>query len=115
MARSASTRRYSAPAPPPLTASPADYQLLEEVGHGANAVVYRAIFTPADRVLAVKCLDLDRVNSNLVSLSSRNSPTSLARFLPRVHCRLLLGLDALHAGDACWIVDLIIALLFLSL
>jgi serine/threonine protein kinase len=73
-------RRYSAPAPPSVpafTASAGDYQLLEEVGHGANAVVYRAIFTPANRVIAVKCLDLDRVNSNLVSLSLNAQLTSL--------------------------------------
>ncbi|KAL6847625.1 hypothetical protein ACP4OV_022651 [Aristida adscensionis] len=69
MRRTGSTRRASLPAPaaavPAFTASAGDYRLLEEVGYGANAVVYRAIFVPANRVVAVKCLDLDRVNSNL--------------------------------------------------
>jgi hypothetical protein len=59
----------AAPAPPPdFTASPDDYRLMEEIGFGANAVVYRAVFLPADTTIAVKCLDLDRVNSNLVSI-----------------------------------------------
>lgn len=49
------------------TVSPADYRLMEEVGYGASATVYRAIFLPANEVVAVKCLDLDRCNSNLVS------------------------------------------------
>ncbi|KAL6649071.1 hypothetical protein ACP70R_013295 [Stipagrostis hirtigluma subsp. patula] len=68
MGRSGSTRRSSQPATaavPAFTASAGDYRLLEEVGYGANAVVYRAVFIPANRVVAVKCLDLDRVNSNL--------------------------------------------------
>ncbi|KAL6660271.1 hypothetical protein ACP70R_002393 [Stipagrostis hirtigluma subsp. patula] len=70
MGRSGSTRRSSQPATaavPAFTASAGDYRLLEEVGYGANAVVYRAVFIPAKRVVAVKCLDLDRVNSNLHS------------------------------------------------
>ncbi|KAF8379957.1 hypothetical protein HHK36_027423 [Tetracentron sinense] len=43
-----------------------DYKLLEEVGYGASATVYRAIYLPFNEVIAVKCLDLDRCNSNLV-------------------------------------------------
>lgn len=43
-----------------------DYKLKEEVGHGASATVYRAIYLPLDKIVAVKCLDLDRCNSNLV-------------------------------------------------
>ncbi|XP_043718152.1 germinal center kinase 1-like [Telopea speciosissima] len=42
-----------------------DYQLLEEVGHGASAIVYKAIYIPSNELVAVKCLDLDRCNSNL--------------------------------------------------
>lgn len=48
------------------TANPEDYKLLEEVGYGASATVYRAIYAPLNEVVAVKCLDLDRCNSNLV-------------------------------------------------
>ncbi|KAJ3690331.1 hypothetical protein LUZ61_019495 [Rhynchospora tenuis] len=46
-------------------ASSEEYNLLEEVGYGANAVVYRAIYIPSNEIVAVKCLDLDRCNSNL--------------------------------------------------
>ncbi|XP_047334061.1 serine/threonine-protein kinase BLUS1-like isoform X3 [Impatiens glandulifera] len=42
-----------------------DYKLLEEVGYGASATVYRAIYLPFNELVAVKCLDLDRCNSNL--------------------------------------------------
>ncbi|KAK4400250.1 Germinal center kinase [Sesamum angolense] len=47
------------------SANPDDYKLLEEVGYGASATVYRAIYLPVNEVVAVKCLDLDRCNSNL--------------------------------------------------
>eukprot|EP01018_Ginkgo_biloba_P019672 Gb_31491 [translate_table: standard] len=40
------------------------YKLLEEVGYGASATVYRAICLPMNEVVAVKCLDLDRCNGN---------------------------------------------------
>lgn len=45
-----------------------DYELKEEVGHGASAVVYRAIYLPTKEVVAVKCLDLERCSGNLVSV-----------------------------------------------
>ncbi|CAN0908917.1 Serine/threonine-protein kinase fray2 [Linum grandiflorum] len=47
------------------SANPDDYRLLEEIGHGASATVYRAMCLPSNEVVAVKCLDLDRCNSNL--------------------------------------------------
>lgn len=47
------------------SAIPSDYKLLEEVGYGASATVFRAIYLPFNEVVAVKCLDLDRCNSNL--------------------------------------------------
>ena len=48
------------------SANPSDYKLLEEVGFGASATVFRAIYIPLNELVAVKCLDLDRINSNLV-------------------------------------------------
>ncbi|KAI3977696.1 hypothetical protein MKX01_009581 [Papaver californicum] len=48
-----------------FSANPGDYKLLEEVGYGASATVFRAIYLPTNEVIAVKCLDLDRCNSNL--------------------------------------------------
>ena len=56
------------------SANPADYKLLEEVGYGASATVYRAIYLPLNDVVAIKCLDLDRCNSNLVSSLSLSPP-----------------------------------------
>lgn len=50
-----------------FSTSAADYRLLEEVGYGASATVYRAIYLPTNEIVAVKCLDLDRCNSNFVS------------------------------------------------
>ena len=49
------------------SANSSDYKLLEEVGYGASATVYRAIYLPFNEVVAVKCLDLDRCNNNFVS------------------------------------------------
>ncbi|XP_040377883.1 serine/threonine-protein kinase OSR1-like isoform X2 [Oryza brachyantha] len=78
MVRSGSVRRSSsAAAAPAFTASPGDYRLLEEVGYGAHAVVYRAVFLPSSRIIAVKCLDLDRVNSNLDDIRKEAQTMSL--------------------------------------
>ncbi|XP_039826654.1 serine/threonine-protein kinase BLUS1-like isoform X3 [Panicum virgatum] len=64
--RSGSTGGSGAAAgPPTFTVNPGDYRLMEEVGYGAHAVVYRAIFVPRDEVVAVKCLDLDQLNNNI--------------------------------------------------
>ncbi|KAH7659586.1 Non-specific serine/threonine protein kinase protein [Dioscorea alata] len=59
------------------SASPDDYRLLEEVGHGASATVYRAIYLPTNELLAVKCLDLDRCNSNLDDIRREAQTMSL--------------------------------------
>ncbi|XP_010421996.1 PREDICTED: serine/threonine-protein kinase BLUS1 [Camelina sativa] len=48
-----------------FSVNPKDYKLMEEVGYGASAVVRRAIYIPTNEVVAIKCLDLDRCNSNL--------------------------------------------------
>ncbi|OEL22243.1 Serine/threonine-protein kinase fray2 [Dichanthelium oligosanthes] len=55
----------AAAGPPSFTVNPGDYRLMEEVGYGAHAVVYRAIFLPRNEVVAVKCLDLDQLNNNI--------------------------------------------------
>ncbi|KAM0934408.1 putative protein kinase STE-STE20-Fray family [Dioscorea sansibarensis] len=59
------------------SASPDDYRLLEQVGHGASATVYRAIYLPTNEVIAVKCLDLDRCNSNLDDIRRESQTMSL--------------------------------------
>ncbi|KAE9612026.1 hypothetical protein Lal_00048889 [Lupinus albus] len=47
-----------------FSANSNDYKLLDEVGNGSSATVYRAIYLPNNRQVAVKCLDLDRCNNN---------------------------------------------------
>ncbi|KAL5750184.1 hypothetical protein ACOSP7_024787 [Xanthoceras sorbifolium] len=59
------------------SANHSDYKLLEEVGHGASATVYRAIYLPLNEVVAVKCLDLDRCNSNLDDIRREAQTMSL--------------------------------------
>ncbi|XWS50152.1 hypothetical protein CRYUN_Cryun12cG0064400 [Craigia yunnanensis] len=59
------------------SANPDDYKLLEEVGYGASAMVYRAIYFPFNDVVAVKCLDLDRCTSNLDNIRREAQTMSL--------------------------------------
>ncbi|GFP89311.1 serine/threonine-protein kinase fray2 [Phtheirospermum japonicum] len=59
------------------SANPDDYKLLEEVGYGASATVYRAIYLPYNEVVAVKSLDLDRCNSNLDDIRREAQTMSL--------------------------------------
>lgn len=49
----------------PLNAE--DYKLYEEVGEGVSASVYRALCVPLNETVAIKVLDLERCNSDLVS------------------------------------------------
>lgn len=42
------------------------YTLYEEVGQGVSASVYRALCIPFDEIVAVKILDFERNNSDLV-------------------------------------------------
>ena len=51
----------------PLVAS--EYKLFEEVGQGVSATVYRAHCLTYNEVVAIKSLDLEKCNSNLVSFA----------------------------------------------
>lgn len=44
-----------------------DYRLYEEIGEGVSATVYRALCIPFNERVAIKVLDLERCNSDLVS------------------------------------------------
>ncbi|KAL9682169.1 hypothetical protein QQ045_013962 [Rhodiola kirilowii] len=59
------------------SANASDYKLLEEIGYGASATVFRAIYLPLNDVVAVKCLDLDRCNSNLDDMRREAQTMSL--------------------------------------
>ncbi|XP_017979781.1 PREDICTED: serine/threonine-protein kinase fray2 [Theobroma cacao] len=67
MGRMQGTRSYSA--------NPSDFQLLEEIGHGATATVYKAIYLPSKDVVAVKCLDLDRCSGTNLDDVRREAQT----------------------------------------
>ncbi|KAH8959971.1 hypothetical protein BDL97_06G105700 [Sphagnum fallax] len=56
---------------------PGDYKLLEEVGQGVSATVYRAVFEPLNEVVAIKSLDLERCNSNLDDICREAKTMSL--------------------------------------
>ncbi|XP_018472241.1 serine/threonine-protein kinase BLUS1-like isoform X3 [Raphanus sativus] len=60
-----------------FSVNPKDYKLLEEVGYGASAVVHRAIYLPSQHVVAIKCLDLDRCNTNLDDIRREAQTMSL--------------------------------------
>ncbi|KAJ0243143.1 Protein kinase superfamily protein [Hirschfeldia incana] len=60
-----------------FSVNPKDYKLMEEVGYGASAVVHRAIYLPTKHVVAIKCLDLDRCNSNLDDIRREAQTMSL--------------------------------------
>lgn len=49
----------------PLISS--EYKLFEEVGQGVSATVYRAHCLTYNETVAIKSLDLEKCNSNLVS------------------------------------------------
>ncbi|KAI5081975.1 hypothetical protein GOP47_0001718 [Adiantum capillus-veneris] len=55
----------------------AAYDLLEEIGRGARAVVYRGTCKTLNETVAIKRLDLDTVNSNLVHASAEAQIMSL--------------------------------------
>lgn len=48
----------------PLNAE--DYKLYEEVGEGVSASVYRALCVPLNEIVAIKVLDLEKCNNDLV-------------------------------------------------
>jgi serine/threonine-protein kinase OSR1/STK39 len=48
----------------PLNAK--DYKLYEEVGEGVSATVYRALCVPLNEIIAIKVLDLEKCNNDLV-------------------------------------------------
>lgn len=43
-----------------------DYKLYEEIGEGVSATVYRALCVPLNEIVAIKVLDLERCNNDLV-------------------------------------------------
>lgn len=50
-----------------------DYELYEEIGQGVSAIVYRALCKPLDEIVAVKVVDFERTNSDLVRAPPHHS------------------------------------------
>ncbi|CAK9230616.1 unnamed protein product [Sphagnum troendelagicum] len=71
---------------------PADYKLLEEVGQGVSATVYRAVFEPLNEVVAIKSLDLERCNSNLDDICREAKTMSLISHpnVVKAHCSFVV-------------------------
>lgn len=44
----------------------ADYKLYEEIGEGVSATVHRALCVPLNEIVAIKVLDLEKCNNDLV-------------------------------------------------
>ncbi|XP_004495505.1 uncharacterized protein [Cicer arietinum] len=74
------------------SANPNDYKLLEEVGYGASATVFHAIYLPYNEEVAVKSLDLDRCNSNLDDIRKEAQIMSLIdhRNVVKSHCSFVV-------------------------
>ncbi|ESQ54927.1 hypothetical protein EUTSA_v10024570mg [Eutrema salsugineum] len=79
--------------------NPKDYKLMEEVGHGASAVVYRAIYLPTNEVVAIKCLDLDRCNSNLDDIRRESQTMSLID-----HPNVIKSFCSFSVDHSLWVV-----------
>ena len=47
-----------------------NYLLYEEVGQGVSASVHRALCVPFDEIVAIKILDFERDNADLVNIFS---------------------------------------------
>lgn len=43
-----------------------DYKLYEEIGEGVSATVCRALCIPLNEIVAIKVLDLEKCNNDLV-------------------------------------------------
>ncbi|KAJ0240908.1 Protein kinase superfamily protein [Hirschfeldia incana] len=82
-----------------FSANPKDYKLMEEVGHGASAVVHLAIYLPTKEVIAIKCLDLDRCNSNLDDIRREAQTMSMID-----HPNVIKSYCSFAVGHKLWVV-----------
>ncbi|MCO5598148.1 hypothetical protein L7F22_052240 [Adiantum nelumboides] len=85
-----------------------DYRLLEEVGRGVSAIVYRAKCIPLSDYVAIKTLDLERCSSNLddirkeaQTMSLINHPNVVKAYCSFVVDRSLWVVMPYMAGGSC--------------
>lgn len=62
----------------PLSAK--DYKLYEEVGEGVSASVHRALCVPLNEIVAIKVLDLEKCNNDLVCMQISLTICNVDRF-----------------------------------
>eukprot|EP00897_Mesotaenium_endlicherianum_P008646 jgi/Mesen1/780/ME000110S_11048 len=86
----------------------ADYMLLEEIGQGGSAIVYRAVCSPFKEVVAIKCLDLEKCNSSLEDIRREAQMMSTVNHpnVVRAHCsftkdQFLWVVMPFMAGGSC--------------
>nr|AFK35869.1 unknown [Lotus japonicus] len=80
--------------------NPADYKLLEEVGHGGTATVFRAIYLPYNQVVAVKSFDLDRCNT--VNLDDIRRETQMLSLID--HPNIVRAFCSFVVEQCLWVV-----------
>lgn len=90
----------------PVTA--AEYKLLEEIGQGVSATVYRAICLPYKEVVAIKALDLEKCNGSLdeirreaVTMSLINHPNVVKAYCSFIVEQSLWVVMPYMAGGSC--------------
>lgn len=57
-----------------------DYTLYEEVGQGVSATVYRALCIPLDEIVAIKVIDLEKCNNDMVTIAISTHSSKLSSF-----------------------------------
>lgn len=72
--------------------SASEYKLLEEIGNGASATVYRATCLPFQEIVAVKCVDLDRgdIDLDCIALEARTMRLIDHPNLVTAHCSFVV-------------------------
>eukprot|EP00250_Pteridium_aquilinum_P013067 c21110_g1_i2 orf=737-2788(-) len=78
---------------------PSYYTLLEEVGQGASAVVYKAKCIPLNEIVAIKVLDLDRCNNSLDDIRREAQTMSLIS-----HPNVLSAYCSFVVEHSLWVV-----------
>jgi len=73
--------------------SASEYELLDEVGHGISAKVFRALCKPLNEIVAVKAIELEGVNNNLEEIMREAKTMRLAshKDILSLHCSFVTG------------------------
>lgn len=71
---------------------PSEYRLLDEIGHGVSATVYEAKCLPLDETVAIKSIDLERLNATLDDVRREAQMMSLIDHpnVLRAHCSFIV-------------------------